>query len=68
MPSMIESLARNRHAERYTGGRRATSPWRGVTPLHSTRTRAGWWLVGLGLRLALPGRVDAAQRITLIGR
>jgi hypothetical protein len=53
MSNMIESLAQDRHAK----GR-----------LRSTRTRAGWLLVGLGLRLALPGRQDAARRITLIGR
>ena len=35
----------------------------------TTRSRAGWLLVGLGLRLALPGgRHAAPRRITLIGR
>jgi hypothetical protein len=68
MSNMIESLAQNRHAERYQGAQFAAA--RGETPgrLRSTRTRAGWLLVGLGLRLALPGRQDAARRITLIGR
>ena len=69
MSSMIESLAQTRHAERYSApqaaGRGAAAP---APRLHRTRTRAGWLLVGLGLRLALPGRQDAARRITLIGR
>ena len=36
--------------------------------LENTSSRAGWLLVGLGLRLVLPGRHAAAHRITLIGR
>ena len=71
MSNMIESLAQNRHAERYAAaqGRVARRERAGASgALHSTRARAGWLLVGLGLRLALPGREDAAPRITLIGR
>jgi hypothetical protein len=68
MSHMIESLAQDRHAQRYQDARVAAA--RGETPgrMRGTRTRAGWLLVGLGLRLALPGRQDAARRITLIGR
>lgn len=36
--------------------------------LATTRSRAGWVLVGLGLRLALPGRHAGPHRITLNGR
>lgn len=69
MSSLIESLAQTRHAERYTGSPAGAAPQRDAsTNMHSTRSRAGWLLVGLGLRLALPGRQDAAQRVTLLGR
>jgi hypothetical protein len=69
MSSMIESLTQTRHAERYSGSQ-GTVVAHGGTPVsrQSTRTRAGWLLVGLGLRLALPSRQHAARRITLIGR
>ena len=68
MSNMIESLAQNRHAERYVAAQAQSAGHVSGSTLRSTRTRAGWLLVGLGLRLALPGRADAARRITLIGR
>ena len=68
MSNMIESLAQTRHAERYAGARAAAARRESAGQLHSTRTRAGWLLVGLGLRLALPGRAEASRGITLIGR
>ena len=71
MSTLIDNLAHDRHAARYhvverrqlaTGGRVAASP------LASTRIQAGWLLVGLGLRLALPGRQEAARRARLLGQ
>lgn len=68
MSNMMESFAQARHAERYATAR--DSATRGEAPgkLHSRRARAGWLLVGLGLRLALPSRQDAGRGITLSGR
>jgi hypothetical protein len=69
MSDLNQSLARSRHAERYRNERvlRAhRDP--GLTPPPSARSRAGWWLVGLGLRLALPADRRPAHRITLLGR
>jgi hypothetical protein len=67
MSTLIESLAQDRHAQRYES---AASNCRGgvaaptrVAPLEGTRTRAGWLLVGLGLRLAM-GRGDTPARGT----
>jgi hypothetical protein len=68
MSNLIESLAQTRHAERYQGAQLSAARAETAGRLRSTRTRAGWLLVGLGLRLALPGGQDAARRITLIGR
>lgn len=73
--NLIESAARDRHAERYRGTRRsggaAAQASRGTRALESTRRRAGWLLVGLGLRLISSGRSGdraAAQRTRLIGQ
>lgn len=70
--NLIGSLAQDRHADRYRELRRshydgglAISSARG---LETTRTRAGWLLVGLGLRLVAPGGKAAAQRARLIGQ
>jgi hypothetical protein len=70
MSTLIESLAQDRHAERYAGSRhpRHANADGDVASHQSPRTRAGWLLVGLGLRLALPGQREAARRITLMGR
>ncbi len=68
MSTMIESLARTRHAERYRVAQSGAHRDQVTSRLAGTRSRAGWLLVGLGLRLALPSRQDAARRITLIGR
>ena len=65
--NLIESLAEDRHSSRY---RRATRP-RGTAPtaaMRQTRSRAGWLLVGIGLRLALPGGQDRSRTTTLLGR
>ncbi|MDE3134041.1 MAG: hypothetical protein KGL15_08250 [Acidobacteriota bacterium] len=67
MSTMIESLAQTRHAERYRASQRPAAAPSGFG-LENTRSRAGWLLVGLGLRLALPGRHAAPRRIALIGR
>lgn len=68
MPNMIESLAQTRHTERYGGARGGEVRGETQGRLRRTRTRAGWLLVGLGLRLVMPGSQEAARRITLIGR
>lgn len=67
MSNLTESLARSRHAERYTTVRPVV-PNDEAQKKQAARTRAGWLLIGLGLRLALPGSRDASRRITLIGR
>ncbi len=74
-PKLIESLARERHGERYRAAApapraAAASPRlrRRRPALEMTRHRAGWLLVGLGLRL-LAGRGEvAAPRARLIGQ
>jgi hypothetical protein len=74
MSHLIESLATDRHAERYeTASRRGRSP---LTParcaeasrLAKTRSRAGWLLIGLGLRLAMREGDSPARRASLLGR
>ena len=65
--NLIESLADDRHSNRY---RRATRP-RVTVPteaMRQTRSRAGWLLVGIGLRLALPRGSERAHTTTLVGR
>jgi hypothetical protein len=77
MSSLTESLAKTRHAELYTGCHDVPAPRRSLfsrlaRPLRGQpggrRSRAGWLLVGLGLRLALPGSRHASGRTTVIGR
>lgn len=63
MSTLTESLARDRHAARYS----KTAARGTAVKQTSTRSRAGWLLVGLGLRLALPGG-ETARRTTLLGR
>lgn len=76
--NLIESLARDRHAERYGAARRAplaaaarrTAARRTAARdrIGAARKRAGWLLVDLGLRL-LAGRGDApAPGAGLIGQ
>jgi hypothetical protein len=68
MSTLTESLAQDRHAARYQRRSQSAARAHTETPkLQGPRRRAGWLLVGLGLRLALPGSQDAAQRISLIG-
>lgn len=70
---LTESLAHDRHAERYRHSRH--TPLDSAAALTSesratetTRHRAGWLLVGVGLRL-VTGRRDApARRARLIGQ
>lgn len=68
MSKLIEGVARERHAERYESSLGVVAPRHRGSRTQQTRARAGWLLVGLGLRLALPGQRDAASRITLVGR
>ena len=65
--SLIESVARERHAERYrrAPGQPVAAP---TQALRHTRSRAGWLLVGIGLRLALPGTQERARTTALLGR
>lgn len=72
--NLTESLAQDRHANRYrtrrTAGAEAQTSVETRT-LETTRRRAGWLLVGLGLRLissAPPRDKSAAQRARLIGQ
>jgi hypothetical protein len=69
--SLIASLAQDRHAERYRSVNRGRDRGWVVSEaraLESTRTRAGWLLVGIGLRLVAPGGKAAARRARLIGQ
>lgn len=79
MSTLIESLAQDHHAQRYhrpqttqttqtTQTKRADVARAYAPARETTRSRAGWLLVGLGLRLALPGARGSARRITLLGR
>jgi len=64
--NLTESLADDRHSDRY---RRASGHVPAPTDaMRQTRSRAGWLLVGVGLRLALPGGQERARTTTLLGR
>lgn len=74
--NLTASLAQDRHAERYGAPvrpdryvtqatyRPALGPW----ALQTTRRRAGWLLVGLGLRLVAGRGRAAAHGASLIGQ
>ena len=73
--NLTASLARDRHAERYRSARSGSHQSGWALPethaLETTRRRAGWLLVGLGLRLISsgPSRGDvAARRARLMGQ
>jgi hypothetical protein len=88
MSTLIESLAQDRHAARYptaaqprrqpaqarTGGVAAPREAGAGRIAGSARTRAGWLLIGLGLRLAMhpmhpTGQGDTpARRASLFGQ
>ena len=77
MSNLIESLAQERHAGRYRTATRAslTAPATTSNSLkmaapapQSTRSRAGWLLVGLGLRLIMRGGDTPTHRARLIGQ
>ena len=73
--NLTASLAQDRHAERYRSARSGSHQRGLVIPrkqtLETTRRRAGWLLVDLGLRLISSGphRGDvAARRARLMGQ
>ena len=66
--NLIGSLANDRHAERYDHASHARLTLTETRALESTRHRAGWLLVGLGMRLIAGGHKAAAQRARLIGQ
>ncbi|HEX3615955.1 MAG TPA: hypothetical protein VHU61_05435 [Solirubrobacteraceae bacterium] len=71
MTTLNDDLARDRHAARYPTERRQSAAGRhakNASALARTRNRAGWLLVGFGLRLVLPGRHGGARRTRLIGQ
>jgi hypothetical protein len=71
MSTLIDKLAQDRHAVRYPTAQRrslATARRAGASPLASTRSRAGWLLVGLGLRLVMRGGDTPARRASLLGQ
>jgi hypothetical protein len=64
--NLIEGLADDRHSDRY---RRAPARVSAPTEaIRQTRSRAGWLLVGIGLRLALPRGSKRARATMLLGR
>lgn len=74
---LIGSLAQDRHAARYGGSHHGAHTQNGhvvsgTRALETTRRRAGWLLVGLGLRLISSGPAGgespAARRARLIGQ
>ena len=73
--NLTASLAQDRHAERYRNARSGSHSNGWAIPethaLETTRRRAGWLLVGLGLRLISSGRHRddvAARRARLMGQ
>lgn len=79
MSTLIENLAQDRHAARYQTAAQRRQPLApadrvaagetGVSRVAgSARTRAGWLLIGLGLRLAMRGGDTPARRARLLGQ
>jgi hypothetical protein len=78
MSHLIESLAQDRHAARYRTATQASLAAATTTTSdslnmaapspQSTRSRAGWLLIGLGLRLVMRGGDTPAHRARLIGQ
>ena len=66
--NLIESVAHDRHSERYRRQQRGKHTSPEARAIETTRRRAGWLLVGLGLRLVTGGDKAAAQRARLIGQ
>lgn len=70
MQNTIMLLARARHAERYsasrTSGAAAGTARNRSAEQGSARTRVGWMLVGLGLRLVAGSGRRAGHRVGLI--
>ena len=64
--NLIESLADDRHSKRYRrGAGHVTIP---TEVMRETRSRAGWLLVAIGLRLALPRGQERSRTTTALGR
>jgi hypothetical protein len=82
MSNLIESLSHDRHTARYQAATRASLDTRcgdssslehardntTANKSESTRSRAGWLLIGLGLRLVTRGGDTPASRARLIGQ
>jgi len=80
MSTLIESLAHDRHTARYQAATRASldTPCGDASALdlenaianksESARSRAGWVLIGLGLRLVMRGGDTPGGRARLIGQ
>jgi hypothetical protein len=73
--NLLASVAQERHAERYRHPHAATDGAAGAghtaarpRAVEATRRRAGWMLIGLGLRLITGDNRVAAQRARLIGQ
>ena len=75
MSHLIESLAQDRHAARYRTATQTSVAASATTSNslkmaapapQSTRSRAGWLLIGLGLRLVMRGGDTPAHRARLI--
>jgi hypothetical protein len=82
MSNLIDSLAQDRHAARYRSATHSSPAATAATAAtatsdslnaersspQSTRSRAGWLLIGLGLRLVMRGGDTPAHRARLIGQ
>jgi hypothetical protein len=78
MSNLIESLAQDRNAARYRSATHTSPATTAATARdslnaessssQSTRSRAGWLLIGLGLRLVTRGGDTPARRARLIGQ
>lgn len=68
--SLIAQLADDRRSETYrVASNRSPAqrqPSRRAVRADSARNRAGWFLIGVGLRIATTGRHDAMRVTTLV--